>query len=379
MSGPENIRSLLIIGSGVSAWLPAAMLAARLPRTAWRINVCDLGDTRADTLLARPYICRAHDLIGIDDAILSREASARPVHAFAIEAVRGNEAVLPFGDYGLPFQGAAFNQYWLRAHRAGKARPLADYNLALRLAKAGSFLSKAPNGFPFLDYGYQLPRQAYGALLRHVASRAGVNTLSKSVERVELSEAGLIDKVTLGGKALSPDLTVCAGSAVLPEADLLLRISQSHNGIHIKAASKLAGLELHQLQTGTMRLMSLWPGDSFTRSEKAEFDRLYRAETDRIEDMSMLLCDEIGNAAGRSALQRKRQVFAARGRIPTEDYEVFSKSEWLAALSSCDIIPRQYDRLVDRMSLEQTIFMVTQIGNRVDQLVDKHTTTRRTT
>ena len=370
-------RKILIIGAGVSAWLPAAILAARLPATAYQITVCDTGDTRTDTLLARPYICRAHDLIGIDDAALARHAAARPVHAYKVSTKTRGSVVLPFGDFGLPFLGAGFTHYWLRAHLTGQARPLSHYNLALRLDEAGGFLNKAPKGLPFLDYGYDFPRQAYCALLKQIASRAGVRTLSGPVDGAEFNPSGLIENITLAGTQISPDLTVCAGHPVLPDPDLISRLAQSPNGLHIQATSDMPGAALHQLQTGTMRLMSLWPGNTFTKWEKAELDRLYHAETSHIEDMTNLLENGPNMTAERPALQRKRQVFAARGRVPAEDYEVFSKPEWLAAMFASGLVPRHYDRLADRVSLEQATAMLTQIENRIDQLLSQNATTRR--
>jgi len=377
MSKHPDIIRVLIIGGDVSAWLPAAMLAARLPKNIYEITVCDTGDGREDTLLARPYICRAHDLIGIDDQALAHDASARPVHAYKVERETGEEICLPFGEYGYPHQGAAFNHYWLRVAQTGQARALADYNLALRLTEAGGFLGKVPSGLPFLDYGYELSRRRYVALLRRIAMQSGVKDDVGAIKNVTIATPGLIENVTLERAQLTPDLTLCFGGEDLPIADQLARIDECLNGFFLETPSGLPGLALHQLQTCTMRLLTFWPSGAFTLAEKTELKRLQKAETDLINDMAALL--EYGPEAAKNSrsLRRKCQVYAARGRIPTEDYEVFSKPEWLAALSAGGIVPRSYDRLVDRQSLSESVAFVAQTVARIDQLLDRSKQKRR--
>jgi len=362
---------VFILGKGVSAWLPAAIMAAQLPTETNKISVCDLGDTRADTLIARPSICRAHDIIGIDDPALAKDASARPLHAAPIKTYDGSDIFLPFGDYGRPHQGAAFHQHWLRAQQASPVRPLADYNLALRLTHAGGFLGNPPNGLPAIDYGYRLPRQGYIALLKRMAQQAGAEQITGQLDRLGLNPAGLIVSVQIAGAQLPVDLVLSFGSPSSPDTATQTRIAEHLNGCHLGAASNIPGLALHQLQTGTARLLSFWPGGAFTHTEKAEIKRLHLADADRITDMDALLEDGPDAARQRPSLARKCDVFAARGRIPVEDYEVFSKAEWLTALLASGLAPRHYDRLVDRLTLDETLALVKQTGAPIDHLLSR--------
>lgn len=362
---------LLIIGSGVDVWLPAAMLAAGLGQSVGQVMVCDTGGPQNETLIARPYICEAHNLIGIDDQALAREAKARPRHAYRVDTATGRSAWLPFGEYGLPYQGAAFHQYWLRAWQAGKARPLADYNLALRLNEVAGFLGQAPIGLPLIDYGYEFPEQSYCNLLKRMAANSGVGVIYGKLENADIDTEGSILALTLAGSLFSPELSVFAGPAPQDRAKLVKKIHLSLNGYHIQAPSKLPGLKLHQLQRGTERLLEIWPDKAFAKSEKMELNRLSLAEAERIEDMRALLSGQIDALKNRAELARKAQVYTTRGRIPTEDYEVFSKPEWIAAFSASGYIPKYYDRLVDRLSLDQTLSLVAQTEDRISALLNR--------
>ncbi len=378
MIGHSENTHVFILGKGVSAWLPAAILAAQLPAQHTSITVCDLGDAREDAVIARPSICRAHDIIGIDDPALARDASARPLHAVPVKTFNGGEICLPFGNYGHPYQGAAFHQYWLRAQQAGHARPLTDYNLALRLTEAGGFLGNPPKGLPAIDYGYRLPRQGYIALLKRMAEQAGAEQITGRIEALSQNEAGLIQSIQIAGSQRPVDLALSFATRSLPKTGAQTRIDDSLNGYHLDVTSKTPGLALHQLQTGTARLLSFWPGGSFTQVEKAEIKRLHLAEADRIAGMDALLEQGPDAARRRPGLARKCDIFAARGRIPVEDYEVFSKAEWLTALMASGFTPCHYDRLVDRLTLDETLALVKQTGAPIDQLLSRPKQARST-
>jgi len=207
--------------------------------------------------------------------------------------------------------------------------------------------------------------------------QSGVKDDVGAIKNVTIATPGLIENVTLERAQLTPDLTLCFGGEGLPIADQLARIDECLNGFFLETPSGLPGLALHQLQTCTMRLLTFWPSGAFTLAEKTELKRLQKAETDLINDMAALL--EYGPEAAKNSrsLRRKCQVYAARGRIPTEDYEVFSKPEWLAALSAGGIVPRSYDRLVDRQSLSESVAFVAQTVARIDQLLDHSKQQRR--
>jgi tryptophan halogenase len=51
-------------------------------------------------------------------------------------------------------------------------------------------------------------------------------------------------------------------------------------------------------------------------------------------------------------LQRKIDLFAARGRLFQSDYDLFAEPSWIAVLLGQNIRPRNYDPLVDTLDEE---------------------------
>ena len=101
-----------------------------------------------------------------------------------------------------------------------------------------------------------------------------------------------------------------------------------------------------------MRLFDLWLSVGDGSVERREFNRLSEGEQIHIADMIFLLNngDEFD---GRQRLRRKLDLFRSRGRISSEDYDIFSRAEWLAVMKACGISQGGYDRLADRELIEQ--------------------------
>jgi len=113
----------------------------------------------------------------------------------------------------------------------------------------------------------------------------------------------------------------------------------------------VAGAE-YSLQAAMDRMSAFMPDTGFHRAELAEYNRVAELESQLIKDMKILLHQGSQGAEGRPTLARKVDVFAQRGRIPTEDYEVFTGPEWMAALMSIGLVPKHYDRLADAFPAE---------------------------
>ena len=302
--------------------------------------------------------------------MLAREAGARPIHATPV-SIKGKDAFLPFGDYGAPYLGAAFNHHWSKAYQAGKARPLSDYNLALRLTTVGGFLGKPLDGLPVVDYGYQLSRQGYITLLKNIALKAGTTVISEAISEIKAKDSVTIECVEFETHQVRPDLSLCFTNQNLSEQEKLKPLDTCLNGYYVDTSSSLSGLSLHQLQNCVTRLLAYWPDSAFTQTEKLELQRIHLAEAQHVADMSTLLAQGPDAAIEGSTLARKCQAYANRGVIPTEDYEIFSKAEWLTALSMSGLVPKHYDRLVDRVSVDHTAAFVNQVSTNIDRLLQR--------
>jgi hypothetical protein len=373
MSYQGDTRTILIIGEGLNAWFPAAMLSKSLPPNMYRILVQDTGSnntSNSSTIIARPNICRAHSILGIDDPMLAREAKARPVHASPVN-LKGKEVFLPFGEYGVPYLGAAFNQHWLKANKAGKAGPLSDYNLALRLTSEGGFLGKPLEGMPFVDYGYQLSVMSYTTLLKNIALKANVTVIDEALNDIKTKDSVLIESVVFENSQIQPDLSLCFAGQDSANQETLKRLDICLNGYYVDTSSSIPGVGLHQLQNCVTRLLAYWPDGAFTQTEKSELRRIHLAEAQNVADMHTLLTQGPAAALAGSTLARKCRVYSSRGVIPTEDYEVCTKAEWLAAFSLSGLVPKQYDRIVDTVSIEHTVAFVNQILVKFDRLLQR--------
>lgn len=365
----QAIRNIVIVGAGVRAWLPAAYLAARFPDRACQIIIASSDDDVEETdILARPDSRRLHQVLQLTEQELVAQAQARPALLSAVSTKSGQVVSLPFGAYGVDRGGTQFYQYWRRAALAGQAAPIERYNLAFQLAAARTFMPKPPGGFPSFDYGYTLSRSGYGNLLKRYALNAGVVDGGCFLSADVLADVQRMSSVCASNLKIDCDMVLDATATARVAALIGAReAGWAGNCLALTEPSTMAGMELHTLQTAMERLIALLPGRDFAACETAEYDRLLRAEHSRISDMAALLLDGEKSAA----LQRKINVFSARGRIPVEDHEVFTKPEWQAALMACVDQPQIYDRLADRVSLEDTVVWLDDLERAIQQLLQR--------
>ena len=365
----QSLRHIVIVGAGLRVWLPAAYLAARFPEQTCQITVVSFGEDGEEAdILARPETRRIHQVLQVTERELAGRAQARPALHSAVATESGGTVRLPFGAYGQDRAGTQFYQYWRRADLAGKARPIETYNLALQLAAARVFIPKPPDGFPAFDYGYIFSRAGYADLLKECALKraASVGGLFK---KANLSaDKGHITSIETDRGQVACDMVI----DVTASGKIAALIGGEETGwtgncLAVHTPSNIPGMELLTLQASMERLIALLPGRDFAPCETAEYNRLATAERLRIKDMETLL----NGGHNSAALQRKTDVFSARGRLPVEDHEVFTGPEWLAALMACAQQPQRYDRLVDRVSLDDITGWLNGLEQAIQQLLQR--------
>ena len=344
----KPIKSIAIIGDGLRAALPAAYLAARCGSPDVRITVIPSQAQSQDQghIMTRPNIRRLHQLLKIPEKHILGPAKGRRLYAAKMESKTGVVA-LPFGPYGKPYNGVSFLHQILCLNRNNSApnllKPISDYNLNLVLQSLG-------DDVPFVadaEFGYKFPRSNYGKMLEHYARNLGAifaKTPFQELQRDSLS--GRVQAVKIAGSLVEVDCVVDVMS-------LTENVSGwRQNILYSPHCNALPGIELYTLQAAMDRMSAFMPDTGFHRAELAEYNRVTELENQRIGDMEILLQQGKQGAKGRPALARKVDVFAQRGRIPTEDYEVFTGSEWMAAFMSVGLVPKHYDRLADAFPAE---------------------------
>ncbi|MDB5703409.1 MAG: tryptophan halogenase [Sphingomonas bacterium] len=215
MDRPARLRSIVVVGGGVTGWMAAAALAP-FTRSGMRVTLIDCAVDEVGAQATLPAHRDFHTLMGIDEHdMLASAGGTMRLGAGFTDPVRRAAYVHAFGDFGLEVGGVAFYQLWLRAHAAGQGIDLDDYSLAAIAAKMGRFARPAADKRAMMDYGYHLETAAYAAYLRSQALAQGVACEAGEIASVALdSESGLIAAVVLhDGRSIPGDFFVdCSGA-----------------------------------------------------------------------------------------------------------------------------------------------------------------------
>lgn len=364
----NQLRHIAIIGHSIEAWLPAAYLRARLPNDDYQISLIETPKNvmfSDGDILARPSSKNLHNVLAIAENELGSKARARPALAASITNDSGAHIDLPFGNYGVDREGTEFQHLW---KYSASQKSLSEFNLALAMHKEAVFLPAPPEGAPSYDYGYILQEEGYKNLLKSKANAKHIMADTLSVKH----GAHGIDEIICNDKSLCADLYIDARNIDYETAwhHNHLKITGSFNELDHQS-----GMRLHRIQMAMERLFKLWPDREFAAIEIAEYNRLEAAQSVHMKDMNLLLQQNVQGCS--DALTRKIKLFESRGRIAIEDFEIYSKAEWIAALSAMGIVAQNYDRLAHRIDADTLAQWVEQlhaaIANVVKQLSDRKT------
>ncbi|MET4896619.1 tryptophan halogenase family protein [Sphingomonadaceae bacterium jetA1] len=206
------LRSILVAGSGLTAWCAAAALKRRAPF----LDVTLLATPGAPDALADRIACTLPSLpgfqadlgLGEDDGITRAGAGYRLGTRFSGWAEDLPDYVHAYGPYGQPIGPAAFYLHWIRAVQKGVAGPFDAYAPAARMARAGRFVPPAPGGILAAhEYGLTLDIARHTAMMRAFARHVGVREVVGTIGLVARDARGFLTSVTLGeGETLAADL-----------------------------------------------------------------------------------------------------------------------------------------------------------------------------
>jgi tryptophan halogenase len=128
----------------------------------------------------------------------------------------------------------------------------------------------------------------------------------------------------------------------------------------------LESTSIHLVQMGIARLILLWPDKGFDRADIDEYNRSNTLEYEQLRDFIVLhykatrrddtafwrRCAEM---AVPDTLAHKMELFRAKGRIFRYQEDLFTEDSWLAVMLGQGVTPRSYDRLVDRIPLDDLV------------------------
>jgi tryptophan halogenase len=124
------------------------------------------------------------------------------------------------------------------------------------------------------------------------------------------------------------------------------------------ALESLDALQLHSAHYCISQLITLFPVEAGAFPEVELYDRIIRTVAINLRDFQAAhyklnrrfdepLWDRCRDAPAAETLQRKLDVFAARGRIPLYDDETFEELDWESLFVGHGLIPQSYDPRVD--------------------------------
>jgi tryptophan halogenase len=120
----------------------------------------------------------------------------------------------------------------------------------------------------------------------------------------------------------------------------------------------LDAVQLHIAHNCISQLMSLFPVEAGDFREAELYDEIIRRVAVNLRDFQLAhyklnrrfddpLWDRCRDLAAPPTLQRKLDVFAARGRVPLYDDETFQEHDWESLFIGHELIPQSYDPRVD--------------------------------
>jgi len=144
------------------------------------------------------------------------------------------------------------------------------------------------------------------------------------------------------------------------------------------ALDALDAVQLHTTHTCISHLMTLFPVEAAAFPEAELYDEIIRRAAVNLRDFQAAhyklnrrfdepLWDRCRDMAAPETLQRKLDVFAARGRIPLYDDETFQEHDWESLFIGHGLIPQSYDPRADGVPDQDQIATV---NKRLEDIVE---------
>jgi tryptophan halogenase len=218
MSEERAIRTIVVAGGGIVGLSAALAFARALPKAEVTVietapDPLSLADAFPVSLASGPQF---HSLIGLDEAGLVESGIATHFLGTLFQdwSASGDPWWHALGAYGKAAGAIPFDQIWVAAEAAGKARPFDQHSVAAALARAGKFIHPAtdPNfiGSRF-TYGLRLDPEPYRRRLRDLAQSAKVQFRSGELVGVDQAD-GRVEALQLGSDRVAADFFIdCTG------------------------------------------------------------------------------------------------------------------------------------------------------------------------
>jgi tryptophan halogenase len=143
----------------------------------------------------------------------------------------------------------------------------------------------------------------------------------------------------------------------------------------------LDAVQLHIAHNCITQLMMLFPVETEAFPEAEAYDRVIRQVATGLRDFQAAhyrlnqrfgepLWDRCREAAAPETLQRKLDVFAARGHVPLHDHETFHEPDWAGLFIGHGLIPESHDPRLDALPEQEQIAEVQRRLQEIAALVE---------
>lgn len=470
MTAQAPVRTIVIVGGGVTGWAAAAGLANSLRGQSVSIVLLDIptGEANACPQSTIPQTLVFHRHLGMDerDIVRASDAAFRLGTEYCGMPAAGQRQLRAFGAAGANIGFIRFHQFVAQRRRNGANIELNDYSVTAAAARLGTFSHPDDASGSLLSrlaYGLNLDATGYANILRRYAEQLGVTALSGACGDVALrGNDGFIEAVTLAdGRRTEGELFIdCSGarglliegalqsgyedwsqwlpcdravgisSAVTDAVSTVVRCSTNdagwivqtplrsrtsfqylfssrhldndraletlrtslHAGDNVEtwqyairnghrrkfwnrncialgaAAGAFEALEmtdLHLIQSGLTRLLSMLPDAACHASIAAEYNRVTGQEYAHIRDylaFNYLVAtapqtpfwQERRSVAAPDSLAHRLQLFESHGRFTNFEHETFSRENWAELFIGGGRWPQNYDPLLDMVDTKKT-------------------------
>ena len=216
-----RVSKVVIVGGGTAGWMTAAALAQALDLRRCSVSLVESDDIGIIGVgeATIPTIHWFNQLLGLDEKEFMRKTQA--TYKLGIEFVdwtlQRASYLHPFGRYGAPADGAAFQHRYIRARLEGATEDFEQYSLTTAAARAGKFEFPASDPRTLLStlgYAYHFDASLYAGYLRERSQQKGVKRHEGKIDHVEQHpESGFVQAVrTDRGTRIEGDLFIdCSG------------------------------------------------------------------------------------------------------------------------------------------------------------------------
>ena len=214
-------HTFVIAGGGTAGWMTAAALSRFAPPgTRVTLVESDAIGTVGVGEATIPQIHLFNGALGIDEAEFLRETKGSFKLGIEFDGWRreGEAYMHAFGDIGRGLGLLPFQHYWLRARKAGFAKPLQRYSLNELAARTMRMQRGKTAAGREMPYAYHFDAGLYAAYLRRFAEARGVTRIEGKIAGVrQHGESGDIAALELdGGEAVEGSFFIdCTGFRAL--------------------------------------------------------------------------------------------------------------------------------------------------------------------